>query len=175
MWHRLALLAVFDNFRTRTIVINGSRRAVDAKCIQGSLESDCWDLSWATTTSWPDLCIPKPFPSFAFASLQLIFNSSSGDASETWTNVPHLSTTGWRLTCGRYWREDHCVSVCNQCRLFRSWQSVCPLWYSVPEMYNGGIKEKKNCPTGVLLSFYSPPYANLKPIWDSKRNLANGL
>ena len=41
--------------------------------------------------------------------------------------------------------------------------------------YNGGIKEKKNCPTGVLLSFYSPPYANLKPIWDSKRNLANGL
>ena len=41
MRHRLALLAVFDNFRTRTIVINGSRRAVDAKCIQGSLESDC--------------------------------------------------------------------------------------------------------------------------------------
>ena len=35
--------------------------------------SDCWDLSQRLpTTSWPDLCIPKPFPSFAFASLQLI-------------------------------------------------------------------------------------------------------
>ena len=67
-----AFTLVFDNFRST--VINGwIVKLLMQNAFKALWRSDCWDLSQRLpTTSWPDLCIPKPFPSFAFASLQLI-------------------------------------------------------------------------------------------------------